>query len=69
MLLEKSETDSRLARDETFRWLLRTSDQPEQRSLPTPIPAQDRPTFSLSDREGYLLEYPRRAKFHADIRD
>ena len=69
MLFEKSETKAGLTRDRAFSRLLRSRDQPEERGLSTPVPAQDCPSLSLANRECYALKYPRRAEFDAGIRD
>jgi hypothetical protein len=69
MLFEESETKAWLTRDRAFSRLLRSRNQPEERGLSAPIPAQDCPALSLANRKGYALKYPRRAEFDAGIRD
>jgi hypothetical protein len=69
MLFEESETKAGLTRDRAFSRLLRSRNQPEERGLSGPIPAQDCPSLSLANRKGYALKYPRRAEFDAGIRD
>ena len=69
VLFEESQAKARLTGHRAFSGLLRSRDQPEKGGLAAPIPAQDGPSLSFSDREGYSLKYSRRAKFDAGIRD
>jgi hypothetical protein len=69
MLLEKSEAQTRLTSDASFRWLMIAGYQPEERSFPAAVATNDSPALATCNRESYVVKDPRCAEFNGGIRD
>jgi hypothetical protein len=69
VLLEQRHSQPGLLRDDAFGWFLNSGDHPEERRLAASVPAEDRPTVALADRERHTFEYSRSAKLDASVRN